>query len=407
MRILYHFRTRGTGPEGVHIKGIAEAFRDLGHEVVFSSPTGVDPTTTAGSDPFSAKTASASSGGRVGLLGLVARHAPRVVFELMEIAYNAVSLLRNSRLVRRADVKLVYERHANFGCSTAIVSQWRGIPLVLEVNELVGDERVRAEPVLKWVALLTDRVIFSQARLIVVVSPHLKRRLIERGVDHDKIIVQPNAVGRREVEHAANPNPVRERYGLSGAVVVGFVGYFVPWHQLPLLIEAFATLRAGRPALALRLMLIGTGPLRDALEQQARTAGIGDSVIFAGLVPHSDVFAHIAAFDVAVVPSSNAYRSPIKLFEYMSQGCTVVAPATEPVCMVARDGETAVLFEPENPKALEAALARAVDDADLRQRIGVAARAAVLREYTWTRNAEDLLRRLDVVDATTNHAPRG
>ena len=52
MTILYHFRTRGTGAEGVHIAGIANAFEELGHRVVFSSPLGRDPRATAGENPF-------------------------------------------------------------------------------------------------------------------------------------------------------------------------------------------------------------------------------------------------------------------------------------------------------------------------------------------------------------------
>ena len=52
MNILYHFRTQGTGAEGVHISGIASALEKLGHQVHFSSPTGVDPRLTAGRNPF-------------------------------------------------------------------------------------------------------------------------------------------------------------------------------------------------------------------------------------------------------------------------------------------------------------------------------------------------------------------
>ena len=63
MRILYHFRTRGTGAEAVHIAGIVRAFEKMGHEVVLSSPTGVDPRETAGMTPF------ANAGSRGGQSG--------------------------------------------------------------------------------------------------------------------------------------------------------------------------------------------------------------------------------------------------------------------------------------------------------------------------------------------------
>ena len=42
--ILYHFRVRGTGAEGVHIAGIVNGFRAMGHTVCLLSPTNADPT---------------------------------------------------------------------------------------------------------------------------------------------------------------------------------------------------------------------------------------------------------------------------------------------------------------------------------------------------------------------------
>src|SRR5207253_6698942 len=83
MKILYHFRTQGTGAEGVHIAGIANAFVQLGHAVVFTSPTGIDPRTTAGADPFGSRQ-------RRSLLARLASRAPGFIFELLELAYNFV-----------------------------------------------------------------------------------------------------------------------------------------------------------------------------------------------------------------------------------------------------------------------------------------------------------------------------
>src|SRR5277367_1822166 len=108
MNILFHFRIQGTGAEGVHIAGMAGAFRALGHGVVFSSPGSVDPTATAGENPFRSR--------RRSFLGRLAAAAPRVVFELMEIAYNAFAGGQLETLLRHEKFGLVYERHAFFLC---------------------------------------------------------------------------------------------------------------------------------------------------------------------------------------------------------------------------------------------------------------------------------------------------
>ncbi len=385
MKILYHFRTRGSGAEAVHIAGIAGALEALGHQVVFSSPTGVDPRATAGTNPF-------KDSGRSGVLEFVSRNCPALFFEFLELGYNFVAWSRNRRLLRAQAFGLIYERHAFFMFATARLAQRRRIPFVVEVNELVGDERVRKQPLLSALVRRCDRVTFERAKLIVVVSPHLKRKIAAQGIDAQKILVLPNAVCREEFATLADGGVVRQRWQLRGAVVIGFVGWFVAWHRLEGLIEAVVALSRQYPEL--RLLLVGEGALREALTELAQRQGILHQVIFTGAVPHAEIPAHIAAMDIAVVPHSNEYRSPIKLFEYMGQGKAVVAPRTEPIEMVVRDGENGVLFESGSAAGLRDALAALVREPALRARLGAQARAEVLERHTWGHNAAAVMGRL-------------
>ena len=376
MNILYHFRTQGTGAEGVHIAGVARAMEALGHRVTFSSPTGIDPRTSAGANPFAAR--------KRGLLARLAARLPGVLFELLELAYNVPAFFRNGRLLSRTEAGLLYERHAFFLCSTALLARWRGVPLVVEVNELVGDERVRPDPWLSFLARISDRLTFRLATLVVVVSPHLQRRIVALGVAKERVLVLPNAVAEESLDVPADGAAVRARLGLGDAVVVGFVGWFVPWHRLGNLVAQFAALAPAHPAL--RLVLLGDGTLREALAEQARQLRV--EVIFPGAVAHEEVPAYLAAMDIAVVPHSNAYRSPIKLFEFMARACAVLAPRVEPVEMVIRHEENGLLFDPESPTDLRAQLARLANDPALRARLGKQAAADVRERHTWRRNAE-------------------
>ena len=384
MNILFHFRTQGTGAEGVHIAGIANAFRRLGHRVVFSSPSGIDPTQSAGQNPFRQ--------GRRGLLARLAAHAPGVFFELIEIAYNVFAGWRLGALLRGEKFDLIYERHAFFLCITSFLAQRRGIPLIVEVNELAGDERVRADPWLLPLARLADRFTFQRAQLIAVVSPHLQRRIEAMGIRREKIVVVPNAVDEQSLEARADGTAIRQRYQCANAVVVGFAGWFVPWHQLDVLVAQFATLAKANPQL--RLLLVGDGPLRASLEAQATALGIRDQLLFTGPVPHAEMPSYLAAMDICVVPHSNAYRSPIKLFEYMAVGRAIVAPRTEPIGLILRDGENGLLFELENGDSLRSQLASLVADATLRTRLGEQARTDVTERHTWTQNARAVIERV-------------
>jgi glycosyltransferase involved in cell wall biosynthesis len=384
MNILFHFRIQGTGAEGVHIAGMAGAFRALGHRVVFSSPGSIDPTATAGENPFRSS--------RKGLLSRLAASAPRIVFELMEIAYNAFAGRRLGALLRSEKFDVIYERHAFFLCVTALLAKRFRVPLVVEVNELAGDERIRAQPWLLPLARWADRITFQRARVIVVVSPHLQRRIEAMGIRPENILVLPNAVDEKALKMAADPAPIRARLGTESAIVIGFAGWFVPWHKLEMLVAEFARLAASQPEL--RLMLVGDGPLRPDVEAQAAALGIRDQLVLPGAVTHAEMPHYLAAMDICVVPHSNAYRSPIKLFEYMACGRAVVAPRTEPISQVLRHGENGSLFEPENAADLHVQLAALLTRPELRARLGEQARQEVRERHTWKHNASAVLARL-------------
>ena len=385
MNILYHFRTRGTGAEAVHIAGIATAFEKLGHQVTFSSPTGVDPRLTAGSNPY-------KDPGKAGLLSRISRKCPGFLFELLEIGYNLAAYRRNKSLLNRGTYQLIYERHAFFLVATAFLAKSRGILLVVEVNELVGDARIRKQPLFTPIAKAFDKIVFRQAKTIVVVSPHLKRRIEALGIPGEKVLVLPNAVNKEEFAEPAEGAALRKKFCGAETVAVGFIGWFVEWHRLEMLLEVFANLAQSRPQL--QLVLIGEGTLRQALTFQAESLGIADRVVFAGALPHQQIPAAIRALDICVVPHSNEYRSPIKLFEYMGQGRLTVAPDTEPIAMVIQDGKNGLLFRPGDAQSMEAALTKAVDDPALRQKIGDQARADILSKHTWQDNAEKVLNSL-------------
>lgn len=119
---------------------------------------------------------------------------------------------------------------------------------------------------------------------------------------------------------------VRERYELEGKRVVGTVGRLCEQKNPMFLVEVFA--EALERDSSLRLMFVGEGELRDAVEARAREAGIAEAVVFAG--PQSDVRDFLSAFDVFAFPS--IYEGlPLALLEAQFNGlpCVVSAAVAE------------------------------------------------------------------------------
>jgi glycosyltransferase involved in cell wall biosynthesis len=99
--------------------------------------------------------------------------------------------------------------------------------------------------------------------------------------------------------------------------------------------------------------------------------------------------------DACVIPHSNDYRSPIKLFEYMAQERPVLAPRTEPIEAVVEDGKEALLFTPLDSDSFRSSLSKLLDDKELRKSLGRNARRLIEERHTWRHNARQVLESID------------
>jgi glycosyltransferase involved in cell wall biosynthesis len=390
MKILYHHRTHGTGAEGVHISQIVKGLRHLGHQVTVVSPGGHEPSETAGANPF------ASHGGlKRRIMTRLSRLSPQVMFEGMELSYNLAGYMKLRPQLTLPHgttggptVDLIYERQAFFLGAGAYLAQRTQTPYFVEVNELAGEKRVRGQ-VLVSLAKRIERFVFQRADQIIVVSDFLKEKVAESGVDEKKIQVMPNGVDPEIFTPTVDGDGVRREFGIEpSSIVIGFVGWLVPWHSLEMLIEVVGQLA---PKYPVRLLLVGDGSLKGSLSSIAQQRGVSDRVIFAGAVPYQDVPRYVKAMDICVIPAANAYRSPIKLFEYMAMGKPVVAPDHQPIARVMRSGETGITFRAGDTGDLCAALARLMDDGAQREALGTRALSHVLQNHLWRHNAEKVI----------------
>ena len=372
LQILYHHRTQGRGVERVHIMSVVEAWRRLGHHVDVVSPPGVHPEHPE--DP--------QDGRRPTPLGWLAKHVPRFCFEFMELAYNVRAFATLWARHRKHRYDFVYERYAYLNLAGSLTSRMFHVPFLLEVNftsrTVMARERSRAA---RFLERKTERWMFPRADACVVVSSKLRALLLESGVDDRRVIVVPNAADPAKFDPLRRAPELRASLGLDGRLVVGFVGYFSRWHGVRLLCDAFEPIRARVPGAA--FLLVGDGQTFGEIASLVRARGWEDSVVLPGRVTHDAVPDYVALFDVAVMPHSNDYGSPMKIAEYMAAGKAVVAPRLGPIEDMVRDGHTGVLFDPGDAQALGAAVAGLLGDPERRRVIGQAARQEVERVLNW------------------------
>jgi glycosyltransferase involved in cell wall biosynthesis len=163
----------------------------------------------------------------------------------------------------------------------------------------------------------------------------------------------------------------------AGAVVIGCVARLDPVKDHPGLLRAVHALRGRYPAL--HLVLIGDGEARASLEALVRSLELEQAVTFVGEV--RDGRNHHHGFDLSVLCSVSE-GFPNTLVEAMAAGRPVVATAVGGSIDAVVDGETGLLVPPGSVEQLAAALARLLDEPELRRRLGDAGRARARRLYT-------------------------
>jgi glycosyltransferase involved in cell wall biosynthesis len=384
MRTLYHHRTQGRGVEAIHIAGVCSGLRELGGQVEIVGPPGIDVNPNL--------VVSAETGRTGSKWGWIARNLPQWAFECMEMGYNLVAVPRLVKACRAFGPNLIYERYSLYNAAGVLAGAATGTPVILEVNDTAKVDRTRAGKgmAMPWAARWFERRIFRRAAGIVVVSGYLRDELIAGGIPAARIRVTPNAVDAAQFDpEREDGRRVRDRYALEGKVVVGFAGSFTKWHGVEFLLEACAPLIKGFPAL--RVLMVGDGVRRQAAEEAARALGIADRVTFTGKIPHSEMPAHLAAMDIGVMPASNTFGSPVKVFEYMAMGRPAVGPRYRPLEEAIDEARTGLIFQADDLEDLRRCLSELVGDAGKREAMGRAARQKVLDHHQWRHNAQAAL----------------
>jgi glycosyltransferase involved in cell wall biosynthesis len=174
---------------------------------------------------------------------------------------------------------------------------------------------------------------------------------------------------------------VRAELGLGDGPLFVSAGRLNVQKGMHYAVSALVRLRPDPPDAA--LVIVGEGEERGRLEALAGSLGLGDRVLLVGGQPRERVAKYLAAADVFLFPTERAESFGIVLAEAMACGVPVIATDAGAVREVmGRPGVTGLLIPPGDVDALANAMGTLLGDDGLRQRLGQAARARVLAEYT-------------------------
>ena len=268
------------------------------------------------------------------------------------------------------------------------------LPLVYEIRAFwedaaVGNGTGRAGSLKYRLTRGLENRVVAGANAVVAICEGLRGDLVARGFATDKMSLMPNGV---DLDLFGQPLPRDEALAaeldLGAGPVIGFIGSFYDYEGLDDLIAAMPLLLASEPSA--RLLLVGGGPVAEALREQASASPAAAAIRFVGRVPHEEVGRYYSLCDVLAYPRKASRLTdlvtPLKPLEAMAQGKIVAASSVGGHRELMTDGEIGALFAPDDPADCARVLARLLAERARWPAMREAARAHVAAHHDWARN---------------------
>lgn len=379
----YHYDIAGAGiGAATQIRAIAAALGRLGHEVDMQFRNPRQP----------GKERQYLGLKRVGWARRYG-HVPRLLWRNFPLMREEVRLLR----AFRPDVVLAVSSYIN--CSALLAARRLHLPLVLFIEAPMEYEyslffrEYYAYPRLgRWL----EGIMVRGARQVVCISEVLKGYLMRYGAPAHKLHVVPNGVDPRAFSPQPADPEIRDRFHLHHRLVVGYVGSFEYFGDIPRFLAFVRTICATHPRLV--FLFVGEGRFGEGFRGHVAEFGLQERFVFPGGVPHDQVSRYLSVMDIVISPYREDYLfygSSMKLLEYMAAGKATLFPALGQIKEVVVDGYNGMLYEPGDPDTRERRLLELMGDQKLRRQLGANARKTIERNWTWDHQAARIAKVLE------------
>ncbi|WP_375749547.1 glycosyltransferase family 4 protein [Vibrio sp. HN007] len=287
------------------------------------------------------------------------------------------------------------------GLVATSVARSLGIKSVYEVRGLWEITRISKDPAWEGSEYFNMMVNLEaqaakEADAVFTLTKALKNELISRGVDENKITLLPNGVDSSRFVLIDRNDALANELGFDGQVIIGFIGSVVQYEGVEYIIEA-ANILKGRGVHNFSVLIVGDGAVLEDAKALVSRLELEETVVFTGRVPHEDVEQYYSIVDICPLPRKGLpvceMVSPLKPFEAMAMGKTVVSSNVEALAEIVQDGVTGLLHQKDDASDLADKLELLINNPELNHRLGSTARDWVVKERDW----KSIARRVDAV----------
>ncbi|MFQ3787564.1 glycosyltransferase family 4 protein [Halomonas sp. A29] len=393
--ILHNSLPYSTGGYATRAQGVAEGFKNNGHEVICITRPGYPLDIESDID----------KGHAIPLSDRINDIEFRRILEPSKNKTKSTEyMLEASEKLKQqfAEVKPGFILAAsNYMCAlpALIAARDLNIPFVYEVRGFWEISKISREPSYKntlgyKVQEAMETFVANSSDLVFTLTNEMKKELIARGVEAYKIYLLPNCCDPVRFFPRNAGGELRSYFDIPNDVaVIGYIGTFVKYEGLDDLAQACGIL--SERGLDFRLLLVGSentsgsgkGPILNDIISIATAKGFVGKLIAPGRVPHDQVEKYYSLIDIAPFPRKPLpvceMVSPMKPLEAMASGKAVVVSSVSALTEIVIDEETGLVFDKGNIEDLAFKLERLIKDVALRNSIGANSRSWVCKEREW------------------------
>jgi glycosyltransferase involved in cell wall biosynthesis len=306
-------------------------------------------------------------------------HAARLPVDYVEIrerhSFDPSVWTALRQLIRERGIQIVHAHDYKTNLLARLVSLVEPIVPLSTVHGWTGHstrERLLYYPL--------DKRVLSWFPKLMAVSDEIRHELLRYGARPDRTVTVLNGIDHDAFGRDRTRRPaIRRRLGFGDAdIVIGGVGRLEPQKRFDLLIDVFAGLRSRHPRL--KLVIVGGGSLRSALQAQVAQLALGDSCRLLG--HRTDVADIHHALDL-FVQSSDYEGTPNAVLEAMALETPIVATDVGGTAQLVRHGIDGLIVEPAHGNALASAIEMALMETQLTSGRVASARRRVENELSF------------------------
>ncbi len=277
---------------------------------------------------------------------------------------NSLMFLFAASWVKDVEDTVAYSPPLALGIVGAVLHRLRGIPHVLNVQDLVPQYAIDLGilkngaliRLLKWI----EKAVYRNVQLISVHSQGNAEYMVREGVPPQRVSVVPNWVDTRLIRPASRETAYRRNAGLEGKFVVLFAGMLGFAQDLDTVVEAGTFLRTHSDIV---LLIVGEGVEKERLRAKARSLGL-ENVRFMPVVGNQEYPEVVASADLCLATLQKSLLCPVvpsKILGYMAAGRPIVASFPEGVDAprLIREAGCGVCVPPGDPARLAQAIIEA------------------------------------------------